>query len=237
MRLPAKCEPSQIWGAVFYTRWVLITGIALALFSVLLLVFELPFRADPDDPRKISSGLTEFTLHYDYGQVVNIERYQSTIVWNDVYVNPYGGVSASAGSSTTTTQYAIVVSPTGDVNSVLLSGMRVNIGYDLYSLWAIPKGHSAGPFVLHVNCFNHTPWSCPALAACTKLDWTSWFIFAILQGILFRWFAIFTIPVSALFYAIIVELRSESHKERLVNHIAGKILPGTVPGWNARPAG
>ena len=123
-RLRANCQPSRIWGALFYERWILYVSLALAALFLLILVGQLlPFRVDRDDPFKIRAGLRDFRVYYDYGEVEDVERETSTTYWSNVRPTGYGGVTVSSGSSSSSRTFAKVVDRDGEVRYVETGGI------------------------------------------------------------------------------------------------------------------
>lgn len=228
-RLPAKCQPSQIWGALFYERWVLYVSLALAALFLLIFGTQLaPFRVDPDDPLKIRSGWTDFRLHYAYGEVEDVERVTSTTYWTDVY-SSYGGVRVSSGSRSSSRTVAKVVSRNGRVRFVETFNIPLNLGSDLYSMWAIEDGERTGPFILHVNCFNRSVWTFDALVKFVRVETGAIVFLLAAQGLVLRWFSIFTIPLTAFLYYVFAETLTELRKDKLMKHLNETVLPKTLP--------
>lgn len=229
-RLRANCQPSKIWGALFYERWILYVSLALAALFLIILAVELrPLRADPEDPLKVSSGLNDFQLHYAYGEVENVERVTDTTYWTDVHANAYGGVRVSSGSSSSSRTVAKVVARNGRVRFVETGDIPLNIGSDLYSLWAIKDGERTGPFILHVNCFNRSVFTLGTLAQFVRVDFAPIVFVAAAQGLVLRWFSIFTIPLTALLWWLFAETLTELRKDKLMEHLNQKVLPKTLP--------
>jgi hypothetical protein len=223
-RLPAKCQPADIWGALFYGRWILYVSLGLAALFLFAFGMELRgFRADPDDPLKMRSGQTDFRLHYSYGEVTNVERETSTVIWSS---------GSGSGSNVSHRWYATVVGRDGSVNVEETGNMPVNIGYDLYSFWAIEDGKSAGPFILQVNCFNNAVWTYPVLITFVRVTWEPMLLLGVLQGLLFRWFSIFTIPLTVLLYAGFQQTATDKRKDDFMKHLYQTILPRAVPSWS-----
>jgi hypothetical protein len=218
-RLPANCQPADIWGALFYRRWILYVSLGLAALFLLGFLVELGgFHADPDDVFKISSGSKNFRLSFTYGEVTKIEPATSTVIWN-------------TGWNVSRRWYATIEGRHGSVDVIETGRMPVNVGYDLYRLWATENDSKSPKIIAQVNCFNNAVWwTSKPLVACVQMTWIPMVLLAVLQGLLFRWFSIFTIAFTALLYGAFRN-KGDQHASGRLQEIPGRDdLPEDDPG-------
>jgi len=228
LRLPADCRPSEIWGALFYTRWVLWTSLALGVLFLILIVGELQgFKADEENPLSCSCGGTDFRLQYSSGEVVDIQESTSVIVWNDAHVDVWDNVHVRSGAHTIREWWAIVRTEAGDVYGIRLAGMRVAMGHTLHTFWAL-AGRERSRYLMHVTGHDEAHWRTPSTAAYVKVSWLPMLLFVPLQAVLFRWFAIVPIAVGLLLYAAFQSVASETRAEAFMKHLSGRAIPYAI---------